>query len=170
LATPAARKSSSGVKVVLIVLGIFVGLGILAGAAVMFGIWGLSRAVQVDPSGESVNIATPMGAMTMGRTEVTEAELGLPIYPGAEGEQGSFRIGTAQGSMGTFVFRTPDSPEEVLNFYRSQLGETVDVVTTGQGGILTSSTGDREGYMITVGRDDSDNMTVISIVRGISAQ
>jgi len=166
----AAPKSSSAVKVILIVVGVFVGLGILAGAAVMFGIWGLSRAVQVDPSGENVRIATPMGEMTMGNTEVTEAELGIPIYPGAEGEQGSFRIGTAEGTMGTFVFQTTDSPEQVLEFYRGQFGETVDVVSTPQGGIITSTPSDREGYMISVGRDENETKTVISIVRGISSQ
>ncbi|HLA40788.1 MAG TPA: hypothetical protein VJ417_12375 [Candidatus Glassbacteria bacterium] len=157
-------------KVILIVLGVFIGLGILAGAAVMFGIWGLSRTVHVDPSGENVRIATPMGDMTMGKTEVTEAELGVAIYPGATGEQGSFRLGTAEGSMGTFVFRTPDSPEQVLEFYRGQLGETVDMVTTPQGGVITSAPSNQEGFMITVGRDDSDGTTIISIIRGIAAQ
>ena len=170
VSAPPAAKNSSAVKVILIVLGVFIGLGILAGAAVMFGIWGLSRAVQVDPSGENVRIATPMGEMTMGNTEVTEAELGVAIYPGATGEQGSFRIGTAEGSMGTFVFRTSDSPEQVLEFYRDQLGQTVDVVTTPEGGIITSAPSDQEGYMITVGRDDSDGTTIISIIRGIAAQ
>jgi hypothetical protein len=94
----------------------------------------------------------------------------LSIYPGAEGEQGSFSIGTAQGSMGTFVFHTSDSPQQVLDYYREQLGMTVDVVTTPQGGIITSARSDHEGYMITVGRDDEADRTVISIVRGISAQ
>ncbi|MBI2819226.1 MAG: zinc ribbon domain-containing protein [Acidobacteria bacterium] len=167
---PPASKNTSAVKVILIVLGVFIGLGILAGAAVMFGIWGLSRAVHVDPSGENVRIETPMGAMTMGKTEVTEAELGMAIYPGASAEQGSLRIGTAEGSMGTFVFRTSDSPEQVLEFYRDQLGQTVDVVTTPQGGVITSAPSDQEGYMITVGRDDSDGTTIISIIRGIAAQ
>ena len=166
---PVAPKSGSAVKIVLIVLGVFIGLGILAGAAVMFGIWGLSRAVHVDPSGEKVRIATPMGAMTMGKTEVTEAELGIPIYPGAVGEQGGFQFGTSEGSVGTFVFQSADSPDQVLEYYRGHLGETVDVVTTPQGGIITSARSDREGYMITVGRDEDNGTTVINIVRGIGA-
>jgi len=169
-ATATAPKSTSAVKVILIVLGVFIGLGILAGAAVMFGLWGLSRAVHIDPSGENVRIATPMGDMTMGKTEVTEAELGVAIYPGATGEQGSFQLGTTKGSLGNFVFRTHDSPEKVLEFYRGQLGETVDVVTTPQGAVITSAPGDQEGFMITVGRDDSDGTTIISIIRGIAAQ
>ncbi|MBI3933160.1 MAG: zinc ribbon domain-containing protein [Acidobacteria bacterium] len=166
---PLPQKSTSAVKVILIVLGVFVGIGILASAAVMFGIWGLSRAVKVDPSGEKVSISTPMGNLTMGKTEVTEAELGLPIYPGAEAEQGSLRLGTAQGSLDTFVFRTSDSPQQVLAFYRSKLTETTDVVETPQGGVISSAPSDKEGYMITIGRDDSDGKTIISIIRGLAA-
>jgi zinc-ribbon domain len=170
-AAPAVPKSSSGVKIVLIILGVFVGLGILAGAALMFGIWGISRAVHVDPSGDNVNITTPLGNMSMGKTEITEAELGLPIYPGADAdEQGSFRIGTSKGSMGTYMFRTSDSPEQVLEFYRGKLSEKVDIITTPEGGIITSSPNENEGYMITVGRDEDNGYTVISVVRGISAQ
>jgi hypothetical protein len=166
----APAKSTSAVKVVLIVLAVFLGLGILAGAAVMFGIWGLSRAVKVDPAGENVRIATPMGEMTLGNTGVTEAELGIPIYPGAEEDQAGFRMGTSQGSLGNFVFRSTDPPNQVLDFYRSHFGETVDVVTTPQGGIITSAPREGEGFMVTVGRDENEDKTMIIIVRGISAQ
>lgn len=166
----AAPKNTSAVKVILIVLGVFIGLGILAGAAVTFGIWGLSRAVHVDSGGKNVSIATPMGNMSMGETQVTEAELGVPIYPGATGEQGNFRIGTAKGSLGTFAFRTPDDPKKVMEFYRSRLGQTVDVVTTPQGGVITSAPSAKEDFMITIGRDESDGTTLISVIRGIAPQ
>ena len=167
---PPPQKSTSAVKIILIVLGIFVGMGILAGAAVIFGIWGISRAVKVDESGEKVSITTPMGNMTVDNAPVTEAELGIPIYPGAEGEQGNLRIGTAKGSMGTFIFRTSDSPQQVIDFYRAKLPEKTDYMVTEQGGVITSSPSENEGYMITVGRDDDEEKTVISIMRGLSAQ
>jgi len=165
-----SAKNSSAVKIILIVLGIFVGMGILAGAAVIFGIWGISRAVKVDESGDKMSISTPLGNMTMDQAPVAEAELGIPIYPGAEGEQGNLRLGNSQGSMDTFVFKTPDSPEQVVDFYRSKLPEKTDYMVTEQGGVITSSPDDGVGYMITVGRDDSKGNTVISVMRGLSAK
>lgn len=167
---PAPAKNSSAVKIILIVLGVFVGMGILTGAAVLFGIWGISRAVKVDQSGEKVSITTPMGNMTVDKAPVTEAELGIPIYPGAEGEQGNLRLGNSQGSMDTFVFRTSDSPQQVIDFYRGKLGEKTDYVVTGQGGIITSSPDEHQGYMITIARDDDEGKTIISVMRGLSAQ
>lgn len=167
---PPPQKSTSAVKIILIVLGIFVGMGILAGAAVIFGIWGISRAVKVDQSGEKMSITTPMGNVTVDNAPITEAELGLPIYPGAEGEQGNLRIGNAKGSMDTFIFRTSDSPQQVIDFYRSKLPEKTDYMVTNEGGVITSSPSEGEGYMITVGRDDDEGKTVISIMRGLSAQ
>ena len=167
---PPPQNSTSAVKIILIVVGIFVGMGILAGAAVIFGIWGISRAVKVDQSGDKVSITTPMGNMTMDNAPVTEAELGIPIYPGAEGEQGNLRIGNAKGSMDTFIFRTSDSPQQVIDFYRGKLPEKTDYMVTEQGGVITSSPSENEGYMITVGRDDDEEKTVISIMRGLSAQ
>ncbi|HWP85423.1 MAG TPA: zinc ribbon domain-containing protein [Terriglobia bacterium] len=169
-AVPGSSSSSSALKIVLIVLGVFVGLGLLAGAAVIFGLWGLSRAVKVEPGGEKVSISTPMGTMTAGKAVMTEAELGLPIYPGATAEEGSLRLGTAQGSMGAYAFRTPDAPEQVLEFYRSRLASRVDIVTTGQGGIITAAPSEKEGFMISVARDEDRGDTIISIVRGLAAQ
>jgi zinc ribbon protein len=162
------QQSTSAVKIILIVVGIFVGLGILAGAAVMFGVWSLARAVKTDPSGDKVSISTPMGSMTVGKTQVTEEELGIPIYPGAEPEQGSMRLGSAKGSMETFVFRTKDSPQRVIEFYRDKMGDKMEYLTTPQGGMITSAKSEKEGYMITVGKDDDKGDTVISVMRGIS--
>lgn len=166
-AQPAAPQSTSALKVILIVLAVFVGMGILAGAAIVFGVWRLSRSVDVDPAGK-VRISTPLGNMTMGATEVSEAELGVAIYPGARREQGSLQINTAEGSLGTYVFKTSDSPAQVLEFYRGKLGENAAFVETLEGAMITSEKSEQEGFMITVGRDQDDSQPLISIIRGRS--
>ena len=87
----APAKSSSGLKILFIVLAIFVGLGVLAIGAVTFGIWQFTRHVDVDTDGGKVSISTPGGEVTVGEAaaDVSEADLGVPIYPGATGSEGS---------------------------------------------------------------------------------
>src|ERR1700724_3289320 len=60
-AVPAAAAPSSGaLKIILIIVGALVGLGLLSAVAVMFGLWRISRSVHVDRSG-GVTISTPGG-------------------------------------------------------------------------------------------------------------
>ena len=146
---PAARPAAAPaggtnvVKVVLIVIGVFVGLGILGALAIGIGLWRVSRAVDVDRSGQ-VSISTPTGKVTVGAPQrpVTEAELGVPLYPGAKQQEGALQIAGEEGSMHTYVFKTSDSPQQVMAFYRERLGtEAASYVETPEGGMITSSKG-----------------------------
>jgi len=170
---PAAVAPSSGtLKVVLIIVGVLVGLGLLSAVAVMFGLWRISRSVHVDRSG-GVTITTPGGKFSTGHTSaahLSETEVGAPIYPGAVAEEGGFKLGADSGSMATYVFKTSDSVAQVLAFYRDKLGPKTSVVETPQGGIVTAAKDDNEGVMVTVGRDDSENKTSISITRATSTK
>ena len=168
-AAPAAvsPKGASGLKIVLIVVGVFVGLGILAGSVVMYGIWRVSRNVNVSRSGQ-VSINTPDGKISMGPgAQVSEADLGLPIYPGATRQEGTFQVSTAEGSMSTYLFKTSDSPAQVMAFYHSKLDPKTAFFESQDGGIITSEANAKVGFMITVGRDNN-GPTTISILRGTS--
>ncbi len=165
--TAAPPKSGGALKVILIVVGICVGFGVLAGGAAMVGFWKFSRAVKVDPSGQ-VSISTPGGQMTVGSAAVSEAELGVPLYPGAKSDEGNVRISSAEGTMTTYGFKTSDSPAQVMAFYRAKLGPKATYIETPDGGMIHSSESEKEGFMITVGRDESNRQTAISIVRGHS--
>ncbi|HYL10101.1 MAG TPA: zinc-ribbon domain-containing protein [Candidatus Acidoferrales bacterium] len=169
-AAPAAAvpPKSGALKIILIVLGVFVGLGILAGAAVTFGIWRLSRGVRVDRSGQ-VSISTPGGKISVGPgAEVSEADLGVPLYPGAKREEGSMQLSSAEGSMATYVFKTGDSPAQVIAFYRGKLSPKTTFFETPDGGLITSESGANVGFMITIGREANTGQTSIAIVRGTS--
>ncbi len=167
-ATQASPKTANALKIVLIVLGVFVGIGLLTGAAAMLGLWKFSRAVKVDRSGQ-VTVATPQGSMTMGTAEVSEAELGVPLYPNAKRYEGGggVRVSTAEGSMTTSVFKTSDSPAQVMAFYRGKLGPKATFIETAEGGMITSDQGDKQGFMITVGHENN-GPTMITIARGHS--
>ena len=68
--------------------------------------------------------------------------------------------------MGTHVFKTSDPPDAVMAFYREKLdSDQASFMETPDGGIITSSQGKKKGFMITVGRDRSNNGSAISITR-----
>jgi len=169
--TPAAAAPSSGaLKIVLIIVGCIVGLGILSAVAVMFGIWRISKSVNVDRSG-GVTITTPGGTFSSGHTSaahLSESEVGAPIYPGAIAEEGGFKLGGDSGSMATYVFKTSDSVTQVMAFYRDKFGPKSAVMETPQGGIVTAAKNDNEGVMVTIGRDEGENKTSIAITHTTS--
>jgi zinc-ribbon domain len=170
---PAVTATSSGaLKLILIIVGAVVCLGMLSVVAVMFGIWRVSRSVHVDRSG-GVTISTPGGKISTGRTStahLTEAEVGAPIYPGAIAEEGGFKLGAENGSMATYVFKTSDSVPQVLAFYRDKFGPKTSVIETPQGGIVTAAKNDNEGIMVTIGHDESEDKTSIAITHTTSTK
>jgi hypothetical protein len=169
---PAAAPSSGTLKLVLIIIGALVCLGMLSAVAVMFGLWRISKSVHVDRSG-GVTISTPAGKFSSGRTStahLTETEVGAPIYPGAIAEEGGFKLGAESGSMATYVFKTSDSVPQVMAFYRDKFGPKSSVIETPQGGIVTAAKNDSEGIMVTIGHDESENKTSIAITHTTSTK
>ena len=168
-AAQAAPSGGGAWKVVLIILAVFVGLGVLGSLVAGLAFWRVARSVNVDSKKGEVSIATPGGKIKVGATQapVSEAELGLPIYPGATQQQeASVEVTSEKGSMHTYVFKTSDAPQKVMAFYREKLGTTAaSYVESPDGGVITSEGRDKkEGFWITIGRDGDE--TVITIVRG----
>jgi hypothetical protein len=171
-APAAAAPSSGALKIVLIIVGCIVGLGMLGAVAVMFGLWRISKSVHVDQSG-GVTITTPGGKFSTGNTSgahLSETEVGAPIYPGAVAEEGGFKLGAESGSMATYVFKTSDSVQQVLAFYRDKFGPKTSVIETPQGGIVTAAKNDNEGIMVTIGHDESEDKTSIAITHTTSTK
>ena len=167
----AAPKSGGALKIILIVIAVFVGLGVLTAAAAMFGLWRISKTVDIDRSG-SVTVKTPEGKITAGQTpaRVTEAEAGAPIYPDATSAEVGIKFGGASGSMETYAFKTSDSVQQVLAFYRDKFGPKVSVLETPDGALVTSSKNENERVMLTIGRNEGDSKTSITISRATSTK
>ena len=82
-----AASGGSTLKIVLIVIGVIVLLGILAVAAVGFFAWRVSRAFHVSGSGDHASVNIP-GVMSANTTEKFSAsDLGTDIYPGAQSDR-----------------------------------------------------------------------------------
>jgi hypothetical protein len=119
---PPAKSGGGALKIVLIVVGIIVALGILGLGIIGFIGYRIAKNVHVDPNGR-MTMSTPMGTITTTPIEnLSAAELGVEIYPGAESTHGSMRMEMPNGSGVTGAFLTSDSPAQVLAFYKDKLG------------------------------------------------
>jgi hypothetical protein len=142
---------------------------VIAVIIVTFGVWRMSRAIHANRSG-GVTMSTPTGTITTGGAgAVSEADLGVAIYPGATRQEGGMQINSGTGSMVTVVYSTPDSLPKVIDFYKSKLGETSSVIQTGTGAIITSasqnSAGENNESMVITLTSDPDGQTKIAIMR-----
>jgi hypothetical protein len=113
---------------------LFVGLALAAAMA------GCRVHVDKDTNGEDKNVQvdTPFGGVHVNADQTTAADLGLPVYPGAELVRGDDKHKSADVHVGfgdwqlrvkAVTYQTPDSPEQVTAFYKKALGRYGDVVT-----------------------------------------
>lgn len=164
---PPTPTGASAIKIILIIVGVFVGLGILGIAIFAFTIWRVSKSVHVDQNGSNLSINTPGGHMAINTDNTyTPAELGTDIYPGATSGHGSMKMDLPSGSMVTGIFLTSDPKDKVLAFYRDKLGSDASTMDTNDTAIVTLKRGENEAVMVTItpNRGDNDSKTQISIV------
>lgn len=148
-AYPPPKKGSSTLKIVLIIVGIFVGLGIIVAGFASYAFYKFAKSSN----------------MTASSQPVTAAELGVPPYPGAmQGK--SIRMTLAGSNMLTASFVTSDPREQVIQFYKTSLGPDAIDATTFNGESLRLSKG--AGETVTVTASDQPGgiggKTSISIV------
>jgi hypothetical protein len=160
---PPVKGGSNTLKIVLIVVGVFVLLGVLAIAAVGFIGWKVARSAHLDKNGN--------GTMTIGNstittgpdTSISASDLGVDVYPGAVHAPGSMNIKSSEGSMTTASYTTSDSVSQVVEFYKSKLGDNATTMESGSGTILTSGNNNpKDSVVITV--TPQDGKTKIGIV------
>ncbi len=137
---PPPRKGGHILAIALLILALII---LVAVIAVLTGLRFLSRAVQVHVeegrSGKKeVSIHTPVGKVFSLEVnkDVSEAALGLPIYPGAtrmrDKDSATVNIGVPGEENVRVVaakFETTDPLEKVREFYRQHLGSQVTKFT-----------------------------------------
>jgi hypothetical protein len=124
---------------------------------------------QVEDQGGNSNITINQGgeSATLGQSQnaPTEAELGAPIYPGAEYDaenSGYVNYSNQQGSAitGTAQFLTGDSFSDVVSWYSGKLGGPVSSTSTSADWLIGElSTGNYSAVHVEKG----DGKTKISI-------
>ncbi len=86
---------------------------------------------------KNVQVDTPFGGIHVNTDQTTAADLGLPVYPGAEivkdkenDKSADIHMGFGEWELRVKVvnYSTPDSQDKVVAFYKKALGRYGDVI------------------------------------------
>ena len=145
--TAPAKGGGSALKIILIVFVVIVGLFVLGGAVIGFGIWRFARATHIETGKDHASIKTPFGSVeSNGNAIETMKKLGVDPYPGARALPGSAAVSFGGFSTAAAEFQTPDPPDRVEAFYKSRFPRSTvtandedgqDMVFTTNKGMIT---------------------------------
>jgi hypothetical protein len=113
---------------------------VLAGTALVAAIAGCRVHVDKDANGKekTVQVDTPFGGVHVNTDQISAADLGLPVYPGADIVRDKDHDKSADVNMGfgewtlrvrAVNYATVDSQDKVTAFYKKALGRYGDVIT-----------------------------------------
>lgn len=174
--TPAPQPPKTGpdappkkVPFILWLLGLLgVGVAVLAVGGILVAMY-VARNVQVQQSGEKVEIQTPVGSLKVDKSGETDP--GLPVYPGAAvNEPGAtVELGTDTDEVLHVVaakYRTSDPITKVDEWYQAQLG--ADFKREGPGVVIRKK--DIVGIQVNSGdvafiAEDKESMRVVVLER-----
>ncbi len=147
---PPVTSGNTVVKIVLIVIGALVLLGVIVAGVIGIGVYRLTKNAHTNSDG-GVSLSTPNGTITTGKSaNVSAADLGIDPYPGANASEGSMNMKTPNGSMVTAVYTSPDSPDKVVAFYRAKLGESASIVQSSNGTVISAGEKDKDNVVVTI--------------------
>lgn len=160
---PPAKKGSSAVKIILIVLGVFFLLGALVVGGIIYGAYRIADSVKQETgAGGETRVETPFGtAETNKDPEEIAKELDVEIYPGATPvREGSSSVTFGGVKATTAVFETPDSAQKVYQFYKEEVRNPT--MTSSEGDTHTIMAGDKENFLTIViqSQDDKTRITI----------
>lgn len=114
--------------------------------------------IQVDKSKDgqdkNVKIETPMGGLHVKTNDMTAADVGLPVYPGAQvvpdhdnDKAADIHMGFGKWQLRVKVinYQTSDSQDQVMAYYRKALGRYGDVIECNHDIPVGTPTATREG-------------------------
>jgi hypothetical protein len=159
--------SSGALKTILIVIAVLVGLFLLAGIAVSWGIWRVAHNTRIHSDKNGARVETPFGTVESSNDSAHAIkDLGVDTYPGAKVLPGGASVNFGGMRTATAEFETSDSPDKVDAFYRGRFpGANINVSDQNQHTIVVGSPDQR---MITINIEPRGNMTHIQIsnIRG----
>lgn len=163
-ASAAGAPASGGgaLKVILIVIAVIIGVIVLGGAVIGFGVWRLASRSHIEAGKDGARIETPFGTVES-NTNTTEAlrKLGVDVYPGARPLPGGAAVSMGAMSTVTGQFETPDSPDLVEAFYKARFPRSnINVSDQNQRTMVFATPG--KG-MMTIVIEPQGNMTHITI-------
>jgi hypothetical protein len=119
---PAPPQGGNALKIVLIIVGVILVIGVLGVGALTFVGLRIAKHTHVKQEGEHVKVETPFGTVESTKDpEQAAKDLGIDIYPGAEVRQN----GAASATLGSLhsvnaEFESDDPVDKVCSFYKSR--------------------------------------------------
>lgn len=100
--------------------------------------------VTVNESGKDTTFRDAQGNTATLATRVSEAELGVPFYPGSSATEADSSF-TADGKTSSISIRTTaDAPGKVIEFYKGELDKVESDTNAGIASVLVGKKGDRD--------------------------
>jgi hypothetical protein len=158
---PPTTSGNTVLKIVLIVVGVFVLLGVVVAGVIGVGVYKIAKSARKDRNG-NVSISTPGGTITTGQSaNVSAADLGVDLYPGATTGEGSMNMQTANGSVVTAVYLSSDPSDKIVAFYKEKLGDQASIVQTRNGTVLSAGEKNKDNVVITITPEGSSSKIAI---------
>ncbi|MFZ0320349.1 MAG: hypothetical protein WAL56_14595 [Candidatus Sulfotelmatobacter sp.] len=157
-----AGQGSGALKVILIVVGVIVLLGILSIASVGFFAWRVARHAHIHQDGNNVKVETPFGSVETTKDPADAARnLGVDLYPGAE----VLRNGSSSATFGgihtaSVNSESTDSVDKIASFYKAKFPNAM--VSSSDAGRCTIISNDKKS-MITINIETAGDKTKIMI-------
>lgn len=164
---PPSKSGGSGVlKVVLIVIGVFVLIGVMSVAGLMYTAYRVRRSFHVTQDGNNATVDFGGGFKASANNGGNAAELarkvGVDLYPGASsgGETSEAQFGNMKTA--TIKLTTNDSVQQVGDFYKSRYANAMVSTRDANEFTLVSTTNDGT---ITITARNSGGPTSIEIAK-----
>jgi hypothetical protein len=160
----AAPQSGSGLKIILIVVAVIVGLGILGLASAGFIAWRIARHSRVNTRDGNVRVETPFGTVNT-TTDPSEAarNIGIDLYPGAEIVKGtSANVNFGGMHSASAEFESSDPAATVADFYKSKFPDAKLVSSEGDHYTIVSN---RNKDMVSINIESRNGKTRIHVAR-----
>jgi hypothetical protein len=118
----APKQGSSALKIIPIIVGVIVVIGVLLVGTLGFIGWRVARRMHVRQDGNNVKVETPFGsAETIKDPNIAARELTVEIYPGAQLQpQGSSSATFMNIHTVTARYQSSDSLDQVSSFYKAK--------------------------------------------------
>lgn len=144
----APQKSGSGLKVVLIAVGLICGILVLLTIIVGLVGWRVARHSRVITTKDGARIETPFGKIeSTENTEEAIKNLGVDVYPGAKVTKGASVVEFGSMKTASAIFETNDAPDQVANFYREKFPNAIANTTDQSGYSIVSN---QNGHMVSI--------------------
>lgn len=169
-AGPVPAKGGGGLKIVLIIVAIIVGIIVLGVGIVGYGVYKVAHSVKTDSKGNVSWNVPGGGGMSIGQNvTATEDELGVPVYPGAARGPGGMRVKNKATSMIMVVYKTNADVDDVISFYKGKMPDAVETTNSGKHSAVLKQGSEADQITVVVsppaGQDSSGTNIMITRVQ-----